>query len=826
LLNTVNLFIYRPLRAYIRCTKPTPMLHNYFIIAWRNIIKHKLFSLINIFGLSVGIAFALLVSAYVWHEASINSDLKNADNQYIIQSKWKDPNMGYGLTALAPMPKALKDKYPTLVANYYHWDGVSSNVSKGDKHFRESLQVGDSTFLTTYGFKLLHGDAKTALNDPFSVVITDDRAIKYFGKTDVVGETLNIENFKGEKHDFVVQGVLDKLSKNSVTNVIEQSNSTFFLSGAAAKFMGRSLDGWNNTAIVGLVELRPGVKPEALDAPMRSLIKKNAPPQIADNLTPYLVPLKSYYLEASNGLVKKMLYTLSFIALFILLMAVINFVNICISRSSQRMKEMGIRKVLGGLRKQLIWQFLTESVLMVFIATLFALGIYAIARPYFTEMLAADIDGLFSFPLYFYLLPFALALVIGLIAGLYPALVLSSLKSVDSLKGKLNQVKDNVIFRKGLIAFQFATAAVVLISAIVVSKQISLFFSKSLGYDKDYVVYAQLPRDWSKPGVQKMEGIRYRLAQLPQVSSATLSWEIPDGNNGGSFRATRMDADSASGFSSQIMMADNQYAATYGLKLKAGQFFMPQYMQADSGKVVINEMQSKLLGFANAKDAIGQQFKALGSRDPLSICGVVADFQFGSMQSKMQPVTFYNVNQTPFYRFFSIKLRPGNIQNSLEAVQKKWAEVMPGAPFEYNFMDEALAKMYKTELQLKQAAYLATGLAIIIVLLGVLGLISLSVQKRTKEIGIRKVLGSSVSHVMMLFLKDFLGTVVIAGLVACPLAYYLMQRWLDNYAYKINLTPLPFIIAVLALTIVTAILISIQTIKAASANPVKSLRSE
>jgi putative ABC transport system permease protein len=802
------------------------MLHNYFTIAWRNIIKHKLFSLINIFGLSVGIAFALLVSAYVWHEASINSDLKNAENQYIIQSKWRDPNMGYALTALAAMPKALKDGYPTLVANYYHWDGVSSNVSKGDKHFRESLQVGDSTFLTTYGFKLLHGDPKTALNDPFSVVITDDRAIKYFGRTDVIGETLNIENFKGEKHDFVVQGVLDKLSKNSVTNVIEQSNSTLFLPGAAAKFMGRSLDGWNNTAIVGLIELRPGIKPEALNGPMLNLMKKNAIPQISNNLTPYLVSLKAYYLENNNRLIKKMLYTLSFIALFILLMAVINFVNICISRSSQRMKEMGIRKVLGGLRQQLIWQFLTESVLMVFIATLVALAIYAIGRPYFSRLLATDVNGLFSFPPSFYLLPFALALAIGLIAGLYPALVLSSLKSVDSLKGKLNQVKDNVIFRKALIAFQFVTAAVVLISAIIVSKQINLFFSKSLGYDKDYVVYAQLPRDWSKPGVQKMEGIRYRLAQLPQVSSVALSWEIPDGNNGGSFRATKMDADSAAGFSSQTLMADNQYAATYGLKVIAGQFFMPQYTQADSAKVVINDTQAKLLGFANTRDAIGQQFKALGSRDPLTICGVVADFQFNSMQNKIQPVTFYNVNQTTFYRYFSIKLKPGNVQSSLEILQKKWAEVMPGAPFEYNFMDDALAKMYKTELQLKQAAYLATGLAIIIVLLGVLGLISLSIQKRTKEIGIRKVLGSSVSHVMMLFMKDFLGTVIIAGSVACPLAYFMMQHWLNNYAYKITLTPVPFILAVLTLTIVTAILISIQTIKAALANPVKSLRSE
>jgi putative ABC transport system permease protein len=801
------------------------MLHNYFTIAWRNIIKHKLFSLINIFGLSVGIAFTLLIASYVWHEVNINSDLKNADNQYIIQSKWKDPNMGYVLTALASMPKALKDEYPNLVANYYHWDGVSSNVSKGDKHFRESLQVGDSTFIKMYGFKLMYGDTNTALNDPFSVVITEDRAIKYFGKTDVVGQTLSIESFTGQTHDFMITGVLEKLKKNSVTNVIDQSNSTFFLPGAAAKFLGRSLDGWNNTAIVGLLELKKGVKPGALTGPMQSLIKRNAAPQIAANLTPYLVSLKSFYINDAGGTIKKMLYTLSCIALFILMMAVINFVNICISRSSRRMKEMGIRKVLGGLREQLIWQFLIESVLMVLIATLIALGIYALAKPFFNNLLATEITGLFSFPLYFYAAPVLLALLIGLLAGLYPALVLSSLKSIDSLKGKLDQVKENVLFRKALIGFQFGTAAVVLICAIVISKQINIFFGKSLGYDKDYVIYAQLPRDWSNPGVKKMEDKRYRLAQLPEVSSVSLSWEIMDGGNSGNLQAYKLTDNPTQAFSSQLLLTDNQFAATYGLHIKAGEFFKPQYMQADSGKVVINETQLKALGYKQPKDAIGRQFNAVGMA-PLTICGVVGDFIFGGMSGRILPMTFINVNQTPFYRYFSIRLKPGNIQSSVETLQKKWAEVMPGAPFEYAFMDDALAKMYKTELQLKKASYLATGLAMVIVLLGVLGLISLSIQKRTKEIGIRKVLGSSVKDVMMLFLKDFLGTVIIAGLVACPFAYWMMNKWLNGYAYKISLTPLPFAVAIVALLLVTSILISLQTIKAALANPVKSLRSE
>lgn len=798
------------------------MLYNYFVIAWRNIIKHKLFSLINIFGLSVGIAFAMLIAAYVWQETEVNHLLKNADHQYILQSKWKDPNMGYEIGTCGPLPAALKREYPALVANYYRWDGVTSNVSKRDKHFREHIQIGDSTFLNMYGFKLLHGNPDNALNDPFSVIITSAKAIKYFGRTDIIGETINIESFTGEKHDFIISGVLDNIPKNSITNLSDDNNNDLFLPLAAAKYMGRNIDTWANTIVVGLVELKDGASKKEVEAAMLKLIKTHAAPQVAANLTPYLIPLKDYYLDMG---VSKMLITLAMVATFILLMAMINFVNICISRSSQRMKEMGIRKVLGGLRSALVKQFLIESITLAALATVFALVLYLIFRPYFSDLLHTQITSLFSFPFYFYLLPPLAAIVIGVAAGLYPAVVLSSLKSVDSLKGKLSTLRENVIFRKALIAFQFATAAVVLICAIVISGQINLFFGKSLGYDKEHVLYAQLPRDWSKKGVEKMEGIRRRISQLPEVKSISLSWAIPDGNYSGQLQAYKMSDDSLHNFTSQMVNVDNHYADTYNLNLKAGDFFKPVYNPGDSTKVVINEKHLHALGFSDPKEAIGQQFKAQGM-PVLTISGVVQDFRFGSMQQEIQPMTFVNVNYLPFYRFFSVKLKPGNLETSITALQKKWAQEMPDAPFEYGFMDEALAKLYQTELQLKKAAYLATGLAIVIVLLGVLGLISLSIQKRTKEIGIRKVLGSSVNHVILLFLKDFLGTVIIAGLVACPLAYVMMLHWLNDYAYKISLTPVPFVIAVVALTLVTAVLISIQTIKAALNNPVKSLRSE
>lgn len=801
------------------------MLHNYFTMAWRSLLKNKGFSIINIFGLSVGIAFTMLIGAYVWGELQVNQDLKNADNQYIIQSKWNDPNLGLELTTIAQLPKTLKEVYPALVENYYHWDGVGSIVSRGDKHFRESIQIGDSTLLNMYGFKLAHGDVQKAFADPFSAVITGRLAIKYFGRTDVVGETLIIESFKGDKHGFTISGVLDELRKNSVTNVNDNNQNNIFLPAKAADFLGRRMDGWSNNVLVGYIQLKKGVTPAQLDGPMKHLIKENAPQQTADNLTPYLVPLKDYYRESNGGTVKKMIFTLSSIAFFILLMAVINFVNICVGRSASRMKEMGIRKVLGGLRKQLIWQFLIESVLVVLIATIIAGALYLLARPYLSGALGKEITGLFAFPIYIYLFPFVFALLLGLLAGIYPALVLSSLKSVDSLKGKLSSIKESVLFRKMLVGFQFGMAALVFIVSIIISQQVSFFLKGDLGFNKDYVVCAQVPRDWSAKGVKKMETIRYELSQAPQVSSVALSWEIPDGGSNGS-ALYRQGTDPKKAISMSSLATDNQYAATYGIPLKAGAFFTPQYTPADSAKIVISESASKALGWQRPEDAIGQIVNSPGTNIPFTICGVTADFHIGSMQQRIGPLNIFNVNYTQYYRYLSIKLKPGDMQNSIAALQKRWSHLMPDAPFEYHFMDESIAKLYTTEIQLKKASYIAGLLAIVIVLLGVVGLISLSIQKRTREIGIRKVLGASVPGIINLFLKEFLGVVLIAGLVSCPLAYLVMHNWLSAYAYRINIGALPFVSSIVILSVITVVLIALQTLKAAISNPVRSLRSE
>ncbi len=801
------------------------MIKNYLKTAWRNITRYSFYSIVNIAGLVTGITFALLIGGYIWGELQVNKKLRNADRQYFLRSEWKDPNQGTDITTLGPLAKRLQEDYPALVANYYRWDGITSVVSKGDKHFREGIQLGDSTLLKMYGFQLQHGDGSNALNDPYSVVVTREIAVKYFGKEDVVGETISIQSFSGNHHDFMITGVLKNIPENSVTRLNAENNNTLFIPFNTFAYFGRlSPDSWGNFYIPSYIELKQGITAKDLEIPISRLIKENTPTGVQQNLKVHAVALTDYYLLKDNALVKKMLYTLSLAGLFILLMAVVNFINITVSSSGNRMREIGVRKVLGGVQKQLIVQFLTESFILVLIATILAIAAYPFVKPFFSHAIGKEIPHLTSFPLYFVLILPALVLLIGLLAGGYPAFVLSSLKSVDSLKGKLRTATENMVLRKSLVGFQFCIAMVVLIAAGIVTQQVAFFFSENLGYNKSYIVSAQVPRNWTREGVQKMALVRNEFAAMPQISSATLSYEIPNGMNGGQPPVYKAGMDSTQAIAMQAMMTDEHYLETYQVPLRAGSFLANS--SSDSGKIVLNTKATEALGFKDAGDAIGQTVRIPGDPTIFTIKGVTADFHFGSMQQKIAPIIFFNVRFTSTYRYLSFKIKPGNPGAALDAIQKKWSVLLPGSSFEYSFLDDTLAKLYRTEIQLKKAAYTATALSLIIVLLGVIGLISLSIHKRVKEIGIRKVLGASSPNIIGLFVREFIAVIAIAALVACPLAYMLMKEWLSGYVYRVNIGPGIFIWSIAGLIAVTLILIVLQTLKAAVTNPVKSLRTE
>lgn len=800
------------------------MIKNYFIIAWRNIVKHRFHSLLNIVGLFTGISFTVLIGAYLWTELQVNQHLKNSNRQYFLESEWTDSNLGINITSLAPLAKRLKENYPNLIANYYRWDGITSVVSKGDKHFREWIQLGDSTLLSMFGFELLHGNSKTALTNPYSAVITADKAIKYFGKADVVGQTISIQSFSGSTHDFSITGVLKEIPKNSVTQLNDNNHNSIFIPTSAFSYFGRAdFENWANQWVISYVELKENVTPKDLENPIKHLIQQNTSAIIKQNLKVKPVALTDFYLNQDNELVKRMLYTLSAVGIFILLMAIVNFINITISSSETRMLEIGVRKVLGSLKKQLIFQFLTESVVLVLISTVLAIVAYPVLKPFFVQIIGKDIPDLTSFPTSFIVLPAIVVLVVGLTAGFYPAFILSSLKSTDSLKGKLKRGK-GILMRKSLVGFQFCMAIVVLIAATIITQQVSYFFGQNLGYNKEFVVFSQVPRNWSAEGVRKMEIIRNEFAAMPQVSNVTLSYEIPNGMNGGNPPVYKMGADSTKAIAMQGMVTDENYLDTYQIPLKAGSFFDSKSL--DSGKVVLNMKAIQALGWKNSDEAIGKQIRIPGDNTIFTIKGIINDFHFGSMKEQIKPIVFFNVKWAINHRYLSFRIKPGNINTSIAAIEKKWSALLPGSSFEYSFIDDTLLKLYSTEVQLKNAAYTATILSVIIVFLGILGLVSLSLHKRIKEIGIRKVLGASLPDIILLFVKEFMVVILIAGVIACPIAYFIMKGWLDNYAYRIPISPLPFIWSIAFLGAIIILLICFQAIKAAVANPVKSLRTE
>lgn len=803
------------------------MFRNYYKMAIRHLSRTRLFSLINIIGLALGITFTLLIGVFCWSEWQVNRQLKNVDRQYILTSSWKDPNMGYPITAPGQLARALKENYPALVANYYRFDGVTTVVAIGDRQFREEVQIGDSTLLDMYGFKLLYGDGRTALNAPFTVVITADKAIKYFGKTDVVGQSIVIDNFSGGKQNFKITGVLPEPTRNSVTWLNDANDNRVLVPASNLSYFGRNMD-WPNVHIVSYIELQKGVRPAALDEPIRRLIRQNCDPRTAASLTIRPDPLLSYYFTGNGGGVQRVVFTLVLIGGFILLMAMVNFINLSVGKSSVRMKEIGIRKVMGSLRRQLIGQFLIESVVLAMIAMLVSLLLYLLLRPFFASMVGKEIPSLFRLPLMGWGVILVFTIGTGLLAGAYPAFLLSSLGSIDSLKGKVGQVSDKIWLRKGLVGFQFATAAVVLVAAIIISQQINLFFSDRLGYDKEYIVTVRTTRDWSLSGVMHMESVRRGFMELPGVKDASLSFEIPDGNNGGNINLWKEGGDSTRPLVAQSLMTDEHYADTYKIPMAAGEYFQPkgESSLSDSLTIVLNETAARRMGWQQPSAAIGQRVRMAGFPLLLTVGGVVKDFQFGWMKTSIQPDAMLSLHLTWQYRMFSFKLQPGNLPQTMEQLQRKWAQLMPGTPFEYRFMDENLQAIYKTELQLKSAASTAAGLMLIIVLLGIVGLLSLSVQKRTKEIAIRKVIGASVAEIVQLFLREYLPLLLVAGLVAAPLAYALMQYWLNDYATRIAITVWPFVAAIGSLGLIIGLLIVGQTMRAAMATPVKSLKAE
>ncbi|WP_312188541.1 ABC transporter permease, partial [Sphingobacterium sp.] len=385
-----------------------------FKIAWRNIGKKKVQNLINLIGLICSITFLLLVGAYIWDVYQVNSNIKNIDRQFLLQSKYKKEGFGIDLTTLGALPKALQDNYPDLIDNYYRLDGLTGIVANGAIIHEEGMSLGDPSLLTMFGFELLAGDANTALNNPFSVVISDKAALKYFGQVDVLGKTLQIKNFKGEKHDFEITAIIKTKLQNAVMDLTKNMHADIFLPLVNEQYFGRSIDNWNNPYIAGYIELKPGVSLARVNAAIETLVRKNTDKEFASQYSPNLKALKTYYLNDNQGAIRSMIQTLIWVAAFILVMAIINFINFSIAQHITRLKEIGVRKIMGSSRLQLIRQLMTEYILIVAIASFISLPLYSAISPIFEHILMRKLPSLIELPGYFFVLLSLLTLLIAL----------------------------------------------------------------------------------------------------------------------------------------------------------------------------------------------------------------------------------------------------------------------------------------------------------------------------------------------------------------------------------------------------------------------------
>lgn len=801
------------------------MLSNYFKIAFRHLTKHKLFSVINIFCLAIGITFSFVIGIYIIHEKEVNSKIKNLHNQYIIKSKWKQEAMGSDITTLAPLAKTMKEEYPDLVANYYRSKDQNLIVSVGEKHFKEDVAVCDTTLVSMFGFPILYGNKNSAFINNKSAVVTESFALKYFGKKDVTGREVQTQTEWGLKYNYVITTVLKDIPENTVTDFYnDKKPNTIFIPIDHNGYSDSTFKDWAYYNVPSMIELKSGVKPEDLSLPFTKVLALHAPNVFKGNLEVELAGLKDYYLKMNKGTVEKMIRTLSIIAFFILLMAVINFINIKIGTSAYRLKEMGLRKVFGSEKKHLIIQHLSESFLLTLVSAVLSLIFYELLRPVFFQLLNTTFDHIWEFTSVQTLIIVFLIIIVSLISGIYPAFILSSSNVINAVRGKPDKARGGLLLRQTLLVVQFTLAIAVFISAINISKQISYFLNKDLGYKKDQLlILSSLPKiadsTW---GVQKMETFRKELSDIPGVKTASLSFEIPNGEYADNLNLIPEGANNNQVVSIPYLVTDEKYAETYGLQLKEGRY-LRESNDSIPTEVVLNESAVKAFGWSSA---IGKKVKLAFAGFWVTVVGVVKDFNFFSLHKKVEPLAFLNVNAMNRYQYFSIRFQTNNISKTIASLQHKWKSFFPEQPFEYSFMDEKLKSLYKSELQLKMATDIAAVMNLIIVFLGVFGVVAFTLAKRTKEIAVRKVLGADIRNIIMLFIKHYTLLLLIANVIAWPTAYLIINKWLENYAYRIHQDVIPFLFAGLFTFITASVLIAAQCFKVARSNPVNALKYE
>ncbi len=808
------------------------MLKNFFKVAFRNIIRQKLYALINIGGLAVGITCSILITAFILYEISYDKFHEKSDRilRLYLKGKIGTQELQSAWTAV-PTAAAFVDEFPEVIdaTRVEKWDNMF--IRYEEKTFLEDdFLWADSTFFNIFSFKLLQGDASNVLNEPRTIVISEEMANKYFGDEDPVDKVLKI--FSDTTH-YRVTGVFQNIPGNSHIN--------FDFVGSYTSLDKANRTEWTSNNVCTYILLSQDADPNALESKIPGIVRKYVGPEIqqyigipfeeweaaGNSYGLYLQPLTDIHLNTdieqpfkpSND--KRYIYIFSIIAVFILIIACINFMNLATARSAGRSREVGMRKVVGSGKKLLIRQFLLESFLFTFLAMIIGILIVVVLLPYFNNLINLDLH--IDYFGKWYVIPglLLLCIVIGFMSGSYPAFFLASFKPVAVLSGKLEAGTKSGFLRSMLVVVQFGISVFIIIGTIVIYQQLNYMLNKDLGFDKDQILVIQR---FGEVGRNHVESFKQEISRIPGVIFSASSTSVPGYPN--NFNAHALEGRPVDQtYLLQVNWCDFGFLETYGLELITGRFHSPE-IASDSTAAVINHTAVRDF---NLEDPLSNRFIRPGDEgmEFLQVIGVVEDFHFESMRSTIRPYIFVlrpaDWNWIPY---LSVRFDPANVNKVVREIENIWKEYTNDQPFEYFFMDEDFAARYAEEQRTRTIFVIFSILAVVIASLGLLGLAAFTTEQRTKEIGIRKVVGANIPGIILLISRETLILLAIATIIAWPLGWYFTRNWLNGFAYRIDLTILPFALSFIIAIVIAMITVSSQAISAAMKNPAESLRYE
>ena len=794
------------------------MIKHFMTVALRNLLRHKGFSFMNIMGLATGMTACFLIFLYVSFETSYDNFHTNADRIYRVVTDTKTPSETIRQSrTTTPIAIYMKKDFPE-VENAVRLATDGFLVRKGDIKFQEERSVmADSTLLSIFDFPLISGNKRTALTEPMSIVLSKSTALKYFGKNDALGQQVLLT---GAAIPATITGVMKDIPANS------QIQADLFVSMSSyQQIYGRPTTDseWTNHNNFTYLLLKPHTNAKSLEAKFPAFMERHHGEQArALQMQDYLSlePLRDVYLRSKReGFVTGSItnvYIFSVIAAFILLIACINFINLTTARSAERAKEVGIRKVVGAGKFQLARQFIGESVIICMLAFALSVVLCALALPLFNQMAGKVIsDGIFAHPLHLLVL-FGLSVTIGLVAGIYPSLVLSSFQPVSVLKGRFATGYRGLILRKGLVVFQFAISIVLIVGTIVVYTQLHYMRTRELGFNKEREIIISTNFDKNR------DVFKHALSAIPTVLSTAYSSTVPGNEPNSAYSLVENKQGEMQKSNLDLYFVDFNYIGQYGLTVVAGRAFSKEFPTDTTQAMMINETAARMLGYPSPADALGRNFDQWGRKG--KIIGVLKDFHYKSLQQPIQPLTM----RLGTFEFgaLSIKVAATNLPATIKDIERTWQETIPNRPFEYNFLDDYFNRQYRAEEHFGLLFFNFAVFAIFISCLGLLALSSYATIQRTKEIGVRKVLGASVSNIVRLLSMDFIRLVLVAFIIASPVAWLVMHTWLQGFAYHTAISWPVFLLAGTMVVLIAFITISFQAIKAGIANPVKSLRTE